>query len=101
MTISSLARPAGAAPPRAGGGNAGALTGLLLATFMGFLDLFIVNVAAPSVQRDLSASFAQLQLVLSGYIVAYAVGLVTGGRLGDTYGRRRLWLIGVASFLAA
>ena len=76
-----------------------ALAALLLATFMGFLDLFIVNVAAPSIQRELPASFAQLQLVLSGYIVAYAAGLVAGGRLGDAFGRRRLWLIGVAAFI--
>ncbi|MCM3882417.1 MFS transporter [Frankia sp. R82] len=101
MTISSPARPAGAATPAEPVGHPAALTALLLATFMGFLDLFIVNVAAPSVQHDLSASFAELQLVLSGYIVAYAVGLVTGGRLGDTYGQRRLWLSGIVAFVVA
>lgn len=79
--------------------SAGALAALLLATFMGFLDLFIVNVAAPSIEQELPASFAQIQLVLSGYIVAYAVGLVIGGRLGDRYGRRRMWLLGVAGFV--
>lgn len=79
--------------------NTIALGALLLATFMGFLDIFIVNVAAPSIRHDLPATFKQIQLVLSGYALAYAVGLVTGGRLGDTYGRRRLWLIGVAAFI--
>ncbi len=78
-----------------------ALGGLLVATFMGILDVFIVNVAAPSIQADLHASFGDLQLVLAGYVLAYAVGLVSGGRLGDRYGRRRVFQAGVALFTLA
>ena len=77
------------------------LGGLLVATFMGILDVFIVNVAAPSIQTELRASFGDLQMVLAGYVLAYAVGLVSGGRLGDTYGRKRLFLAGVVGFTVA
>ncbi|WP_345460695.1 MFS transporter [Actinoallomurus oryzae] len=78
-----------------------ALWSLLLATFMGMLDLFIVNVAAPAVQGDLHASFGDIQFVIAGYTLAYAMGLVTSGRLGDAYGRRRVFVIGVVVFGAA
>lgn len=76
----------------------GALAVLLVASFMGILDVLIVNVAAPSIQRDLGASFADIQLVVSGYVLAYAVGLTTGGRLGDSFGRRRVFVTGLLSF---
>ena len=56
---------------------------VLTATFMGLLDTFIVNVSVPSIQLDLHASFAEVQFVLAGYTLAYAVILTTGGRLGD------------------
>ncbi|QLI99907.1 MFS transporter [Streptomyces sp. NEAU-sy36] len=75
-----------------------ALGMLLLATFMGMLDVFIVNVAAPSIQSSLGASFGQIQFVVAGYVLAYAVGLVTGGRIGDALGRRRVFLIGLIAF---
>ncbi|WP_165423082.1 MFS transporter [Ktedonosporobacter rubrisoli] len=68
------------------------------ATLMGVLDGFIVNIAAPSIEQQLHASFAEVQLVIAGYTLAYAVLLVTGGRLGDLYGRKRLFVLGVASF---
>ncbi|WP_040447616.1 MFS transporter [Ktedonobacter racemifer] len=71
---------------------------VLLATFMGSLDTFIVNVAAPSLETTLHASFADIQLVLAGYTLAFAVVLVTGGRLGDLYGRKQIFLLGVAGF---
>ena len=61
-------------------------------------DNFVVNVAIPTMQRDLHASFAQIQFVVAGYALAYAVTLVTGGRLGDIYGRKRLFLLGLAGF---
>jgi EmrB/QacA subfamily drug resistance transporter len=78
-----------------------ALAVVLAATFMGMLDVFIVNVAAPSIQHGLKASFAELQLVIAGYVLAYAVGLVTGGRVGDAIGRKRAFLLGTAAFTAA
>ncbi|MET8688014.1 MFS transporter [Streptomyces sp. NPDC004732] len=71
---------------------------LLLGASLSSIDFFIVNVALPSIERDLHASPATLEMVVAGYAVAYAVLLVLGGRLGDTYGRRRLFLWGVAAF---
>src|SRR5215471_15778750 len=71
---------------------------LLLAAFMNLLDVSIVNIAIPSIQRDLNASYADVQWALAGYTLAYALVLITGGRLGDAFGRKRLFLIGVAGF---
>jgi EmrB/QacA subfamily drug resistance transporter len=71
---------------------------LLLAAFMNLLDVSIVNIAIPSIQRDLHATYADVQWALAGYTLAYALVLITGGRLGDIFGRKRLFLIGVAGF---
>ncbi|MGW0531880.1 MFS transporter [Streptomyces sp. NPDC003032] len=71
---------------------------VLLGASLSSVDFFIVNVALPSIERDLRASPATLEMVVAGYAVAYAVLLVLGGRLGDTYGRRKLFLWGVAAF---
>src|SRR5204862_17580 len=61
----------------------------------------VVNVAAPSLQRDLHVSDASLQLIVGGYAFMYASGMVTGGRLGDLVGYRRMFMIGVATFAVA
>src|SRR5260221_8776463 len=74
---------------------------LLLGQFMGLLDVFVVNVALPTIGADLDASGASLQLVVGGYTVAYAMLLITGARLGDLHGRRRMYLLGVIVFTAA
>lgn len=74
------------------------LATVLGGTFVAFFDVFVVNVAIPTVQRDLHASFAQVQLVIAAYALAYAVALITGGRLGDIYGRKRLFMLGMAGF---
>src|SRR6185312_2043366 len=71
---------------------------LLLAAFMNLLDVSIVNIAIRSIQRDLNASYADVQWALAGYTLAYALVLITGGRLGDMFGRKRLFLIGVTGF---
>src|SRR5215475_8339999 len=71
---------------------------LLLAAFMNLLDVSIVNIAIPSIQRNLGASYADVQWALAGFTLAYALVLITAGRLGDTFGRKRLFLIGVAGF---
>ncbi|MGB6457391.1 MAG: MFS transporter [Streptosporangiaceae bacterium] len=71
---------------------------LLLAAFMNLLDISIVNIAIPSIQRSLHASYADVQWALAGYTLAYALVLITGGRLGDAFGRKRLFIIGVAGF---
>ena len=62
------------------------------------IDFFIVNVALPTIDRDLHASQPLLELVVSGYATAYALLLVLGGRLGDSLGRKRLFLLGMAAF---
>ncbi len=88
------------APPEASTGR-GVLPVLLTATFMTALDVFIVNVAMPSLQHDLHAGPAALEWVVAGFGLALAVGLITGGRLGDLYGRRRVLGLGLALFTAA
>jgi EmrB/QacA subfamily drug resistance transporter len=75
-----------------------ALTVLLAGGFLPPVDFFIVNVALPSIHSGLGASPAELQLVIGGYAAGYAVFMITGGRLGDLYGRRRFFLIGMAGF---
>ena len=78
-----------------------ALPVLLSAMFMAMFDYFVVNVAAPSLQHDLGATESGIELVVGGYGFAYASGLITGGRLGDLFGHRRLFLIGMLAFTAA
>ena len=78
-----------------------ALAVVLIAGFMQLVDISIVNVAIPSIQRDLDATYADIQWVLAGYQLAFAVMLITGGRLGDIFGRKRLFMIGMAGFTLA
>jgi EmrB/QacA subfamily drug resistance transporter len=65
------------------------------------LDNFIVNVAIPHVKADLGAGYAAVQLIVVAYGLAYGISLVTGGRLGDLYGRKRCLMLGLAGFTAA
>jgi EmrB/QacA subfamily drug resistance transporter len=74
---------------------------VLAAECMDLLDGTVVNVAAPTIHHDLHASSTALQWIVGGYALALAVGLLTGGRLGDLFGRRRLFLLGAAGFTAA
>jgi MFS family permease len=71
---------------------------LLAGAFLPPLDFFIVNVALPSIHQGLGATPAQIQWVISAYAATYAVFLITGGRLGDLFGRRRVFLAGMAGF---
>ncbi|MBV9100504.1 MAG: MFS transporter [Candidatus Dormibacteraeota bacterium] len=75
-----------------------ALAVMTLGAFMVLVDTTVVNVAIPSIRNSLHTSFADTQWVVAGYQLAYAVLLVTGGRLGDIFGRRRLFLISVVAF---
>ncbi|MGW7794130.1 MFS transporter, partial [Streptomyces tricolor] len=71
----------------------------LVAGFMSLLDVTIVAVALPTIQRDLHASPAQVQWVVSGYALAFALALVTAGRLGDALDRRRIFLLALSGFV--
>jgi EmrB/QacA subfamily drug resistance transporter len=76
-----------------------ALAVVLVAPLLTIFNQFVVNVAIATMQRELGASFAQIQLVVAVYALAYAVLLITGGRLGDIAGRRKLFLIGLGGFV--
>ena len=77
------------------------LGAMCFALFMIMLDNTVTNVALPSIQRDFDASLSALEWTINAYTLTFAVLLVTGGRLGDIFGRRRVFLIGVAIFAAA
>lgn len=74
------------------------LGAMCFALFMLMLDNTVVNVALPSIQQDLDASIAGLEWTVNGYTLSIAVLLVTGGRLGDIFGRRRMFLTGIVIF---
>jgi EmrB/QacA subfamily drug resistance transporter len=74
------------------------LGAMCFALFMIMLDNTVVNVALPSIQRDLHASISGLEWTINGYTLSFAVLLATGGRLGDIFGRRRMFLAGVVIF---
>jgi MFS family permease len=97
LTTAGPARPALRRVPSPRGILAIVLTG----QFMALLDASVVNVAAPSIHAGLHASGAGLQLVIAGYVITYAVLLVTGARLGDIIGHRTMFLAGVALFTLA
>ncbi|MPZ29070.1 MAG: MFS transporter [Micromonosporaceae bacterium] len=78
-----------------------ALAVALLAVFMDLVDITIVLIAAPAIQADLGTGYASIQWVIAAYSLALGLGLITGGRLGDILGRRRMFLAGVAGFTLA
>src|SRR4051794_22246084 len=90
-----------AEPTKLNPGRWRALPVLLTGSFLSFLDFFIVNIALPAMDDDLAAQPAQLQLVVAGYGIGFAVSLITGGRLGDIYGRKRVFLWGLSGFTLA
>jgi EmrB/QacA subfamily drug resistance transporter len=71
---------------------------LIVGALMDMIDVTIVNVALPSIQRDLHASATQLEWVVSGYMLAFAAALIIAGNLGDKFGRKRVFLAGAALF---
>jgi EmrB/QacA subfamily drug resistance transporter len=77
------------------------LVGVALATFMTFLDNNVVNVALPSIQRDLHLSISGLEWIVSSYILVFSGLMLVGGRLADVYGRRRLFVGGLVLFTVA
>lgn len=77
------------------------LATILIAEIMDLVDATIVNIAAPSIRAELGGSESAMQWMLAGYTLAFAIGLITFGRLGDLVGRRRLFVIGAAGFTVA
>jgi MFS family permease len=89
--------PSGAAGPHRKAAWLG-LWVILVGPFLGTVDFFIANIGVPVIRRELHATFSQVELVIAGYGLSYAVCLITGGRLGDIFGRRRTFLLGMAGF---
>src|SRR4029079_15335037 len=69
--------------------------------FMDLLDTTIVNVAIPSIQKSLGASYSSIQWIIAGYTLTFALFLITGGRLGDIIGYKKLFLLGMGGFTIA
>jgi len=78
-----------------------ALAVLLLASFMNLIDVTIVNVALPSLQANLGADSSHIEWVIAAYVLAFALGLLPFGRLGDIVGRKKMFLWGVSAFTLA
>jgi MFS family permease len=78
-----------------------AMAVLIIAAFMDQMDAMITNVALPTIQRDIGASPAHLEWTLTGYILAFGALMISGGRLGDIFGRQRVFLVGVGGFTPA
>ncbi|WP_328994211.1 MFS transporter [Kribbella sp. NBC_01245] len=102
MSITLSARQASPrAVALAGGLHPAGVFFLLAGAFLPIMDFFITNVALPSIDASLHASASELELVIAGYGVAYAALLVLGGRLGDRFGRHRVFLGALAGFVVA
>ena len=73
---------------------------LLVGPFLGVIDFFIANIGIPSIKNSLHAGFSEAELIVAGYGLTYAVCLITGGRLGDIFGRKKVFIFGMAGFTA-
>jgi EmrB/QacA subfamily drug resistance transporter len=78
-----------------------ALFVILAAEVMDLLDALVTTIAGPSIRADIGGSESLIQWLAAGYTLAMAVGLITGGRLGDLYGRKRMFIVGAAGFVTA
>ncbi|MFH8975778.1 MFS transporter [Streptomyces sp. NPDC017890] len=101
MTSTHTPGPAPAQPVAGDRRRWFALAIVMTAAFMDLVDVTIVNIAIPSIRQDEGASFSQIQWITAGYALAFAAGLITGGRLGDIHGRKRVFLIGIGGFTVA
>jgi EmrB/QacA subfamily drug resistance transporter len=82
-------------------GRWSSLAVVLTGAFLAALDFFIVNVSIPAIHASLKATFAEIQFIIASYGLTYAVFLISGGRLGDIYGRRKMFVWGVGAFTVA
>ena len=104
MTTSILERPTEVVTEEKSATTNGKWIGfavILSAMILNILDSTILNVAAPSIQRDLSLSASALEWIAAAYTLAIAVGLLAGGRLGDAFGRKRMLMTGLVGFVAS
>ncbi|MDR6459356.1 EmrB/QacA subfamily drug resistance transporter [Chryseobacterium vietnamense] len=72
---------------------------ILFGQLLTIMDIFIINVSIPSIQRDLHASHGEMQFMIAAYLIGFASFLITGGRLGDLYGRKKMYIIGLLAFM--
>ncbi|REC79762.1 MFS transporter [Chryseobacterium elymi] len=72
---------------------------ILSGQLLTIMDIFIINVSIPSIQRDLHASNGEMQLMIASYLIGFASFLITGGRLGDLYGRKKIFMMGLLFFM--
>ncbi|MEV5328707.1 DHA2 family efflux MFS transporter permease subunit [Nonomuraea sp. NPDC052634] len=98
MTVTAASAQAGVHPYR---WRWIALFVILAAEVMDLLDALVTTIAAPTIRRDLGGSESLVQWLGAGYTLAMAVGLITGGRLGDLYGKKRMFVIGASGFTLA
>src|ERR1700744_878741 len=71
---------------------------VLTAPLLSVIDVFIINVAVPAIKRGVHGTDAEIQLVIAGYLLGYASFLITGGRAGDHFGRKKVFFWGMLSF---
>ncbi|WP_079242978.1 MFS transporter [Chryseobacterium indologenes] len=72
---------------------------VLFGQLLTIMDIFIINVSIPSIQRDLHAFHGEMQFMIAAYLIGFASLLITGGRLGDLYGRKKMYVIGLLAFM--
>lgn len=101
LQIRTVLPPEVPAPPAGDPRRWQALAVLLTGAFLPIIDFNVVNLALPAIRDDLGANSSEVQFVISAYAATYAVFLITGGRLGDLYGRQRMFTLGVAGFTLA
>lgn len=74
---------------------------VLFGQLLTIMDIFIINVSIPSIQRDLNTANGEIQLIIAAYLIGFASFLITGGRLGDVYGRKKIFIIGLLFFMGS
>lgn len=72
---------------------------ILFGQLLAIMDIFIINVSIPSIQRDIQVSNGDMQLIIASYLIGFASFLITGGKLGDLYGRKKIFIIGLVVFM--
>src|SRR6201989_790124 len=74
---------------------------VLSAPLLSVIDVFIINIAIPAIKKGVHATDAETQLVIAGYLLGYAAFLITGGRAGDHFGRKKVFFLGMLAFTIA